>query len=102
MVSTNRCLVKLFRKDRYDVIKETITDWHEITTDSKHKGVFINNQKLVYLLCVPLTRKHEIWSDAFSKSLSILNYKRKKNIIFTYILVLTFRRYYYYTGVTKD
>ena len=33
-----------------------------------------NNQKLVDLLFQPLTRKHEKWGDAFSKSLSICVY----------------------------
>ena len=44
---------------------------HEIATDFNRKGVFIINQKLVDLLFQPLTRKHEIRGDAFSKSLSI-------------------------------
>ena len=35
------------------------------------RGLSINNQKLVDLLFQPLTRKHEIRGDAFSKSLSI-------------------------------
>ena len=35
------------------------------------RGLFINNQKLVDLLFQPLTRKHEIRGDEFSKSLSI-------------------------------
>ena len=36
------------------------------------RGLSINNQKLVDLLFQPLTRKHEIRGDAFSKSFSIL------------------------------
>ena len=36
------------------------------------RGLSINNQKLVDLLFQPLTRKHEIRGDAFSKSLSVL------------------------------
>ena len=36
------------------------------------RGLSINNQKLVDLLFQPLTRKHEIRGDAFSKSLSIV------------------------------
>ena len=35
------------------------------------RGLSINYQKLVDLLFQPLTRKHEIRDDAFSKSLSI-------------------------------
>ena len=35
-------------------------------------GLSINNQKLVDLLFQPLTKKHEIRVDAFSKSLSIV------------------------------
>ena len=34
-------------------------------------GLSVNNQKLVDLLFQPLTRKHEIRGDVFSKSLSI-------------------------------
>ena len=37
------------------------------------RGLSINNQKLVDILFQPLTRKHEIRGDAFSKSLSSKN-----------------------------
>ena len=36
------------------------------------RGLFINNQKPVDLLFQPLTRKHKLRGDAFSKSLSIV------------------------------
>ena len=36
------------------------------------RGLSINDQNLVDLLFQPLTRKHEIRGDAFSKSLSMI------------------------------
>ena len=73
MVTTNRLLVKLFRKG-----------WACMTLSEKQcqfcmksqmiliaRGQSITNQQLVDLLFLPLTRKHEIRGDAFSKSLSI-------------------------------
>ena len=40
------------------------------------RGLSINNQKLIDLLFQPLTRKHEIMGDAFSKSLSIIEFMK--------------------------
>ena len=39
------------------------------------RGLFINNHNLFDLSFKPLTRKHEIRGDAFSKSLSIVSTK---------------------------
>ena len=48
---------------------------HQLSMESQliliARGLSINNQRLVDLLFQPLTRKHEIRGDAFSKSLSI-------------------------------
>ena len=52
------------------------------------RGLLINNQKLVDLLFQPLTRKHEIRGDAFSKSLSIVNFGENllQSLVIIYLL----------------